>query len=137
MMKSQQMIKKSMAVYVSDATTKSTDGVEEDAKTDIVQTVTGTFQEQQSVIDKYMETHEVQSIADRSQVDVRIIEKWHWRLMDIYGAYVIDVYFKRNKAGQVIRNTTFDWRTERWGQLNSRGQLIERLKHTPKWKNQK
>lgn len=82
-----------------------------------------------------METYEVQSIADDSQVDVRIIEKWHWRLMDIYGKYVIDVYFKRNKTGEVIRNTTFDWQSERWGLCNSKGQLIARLKHTPKWKN--
>lgn len=56
--------------------------------------------------------------------------------MDIYGKYVIDVYFKRNKMGRVIKNTTFDWNTQKFGELHSGGQLVAKLKHTQKWKNQ-
>lgn len=120
---------------VHTATTSKTTGVL-DATTDSVPIVTETFQEQLRATDNtVMETYEVQEIADINQVDVRIIEKWHWRLIDVWGNWVIDIYFKRDKMGRVERNTVKYWKGERWGQIFTKKELEAILKKTPKWKS--
>ena len=57
-----------------------------------------------------METWEVETFAAKNKLDVREIEKWHYRLMDEFGDWVLDVYFKRNDNGRVIKNTTMQWK---------------------------
>ncbi len=75
-----------------------------------------------------METHQEQEIADLNHLDVRPIQEYHYRLMDEYGKYIVNVYFKRNKQGRVVRNTTFHFRTNKWGVVRNEQELTKLIK---------
>lgn len=71
----------------------------------------------------------VQRIADENALDVREIEPWHYRLMDIYGNYIFDVFFKMNKnKTQVLYNTTKVWSTGKWEKLYGKKDFEKLLK---------
>lgn len=75
-----------------------------------------------------MDQHQVQEIADSLHLDVRPVQEYHYRLMDEWGKYIVDVYFKRNKQGRIVRNTTFHFRTQKWGQVWNEKDLIKLIK---------
>lgn len=61
-----------------------------------------------------MDQDEIQRFADSNNLDVRPIMDYHFRLMDTYGNFVLDVYIKRNKGGVIVKNTVLQWRTKKW-----------------------
>lgn len=72
-----------------------------------------------------MTNEEVQEWANEHKLDVMPINgNIHWRLLDNYGEYVLDVYFKKNKRGEIIRNSVLQWKGENWTVANT----VEELK---------
>ena len=67
---------------------------------------------------------EVEQWAIENKLDVREINPYQYRLMDRYGEYVLDVYFKKNKRGEIIRNSVLQWKGENWTVANT----VEELK---------
>jgi len=79
-----------------------------------------------------METDEVQRFADSHNLDVRPIEPWHFRLLDTYGTPVLDVFFKRTKAGCIKHNRVFQFSTRKWAFANNQKDLNRLMKHNIK-----
>ncbi len=62
-----------------------------------------------------MEKDKIQDFADENKLDVMLINTNQWRLLDIYGERVLDVYFKYNKKKtRIVKNSTCRWRDEKW-----------------------
>ena len=61
-----------------------------------------------------MEKYEIQQFSSKNNLDVREIQFNHWRLLDEYGDFVLDVYFKQNKRGEIIKNSVLQWKTKKW-----------------------
>lgn len=74
-----------------------------------------------------MEATNIQLLADETRCDLRIIEPWHYRLLDEYGNYVVDIYIKKDKRGDVIKNTLYEWGKFRWGVV--KGDIKNIIKH--------
>lgn len=72
-----------------------------------------------------MEQEEVQDFAIAHDLDVREIESYHYRLMDSFGEYVLDVYFKRTKGGNISRNAVLQWKTNKWFKINTQQELLK------------
>lgn len=76
-----------------------------------------------------MEQDEVQRFADSHSLDVRPVEPWHYRLMDTYGNPVLDVFFKRTKAGAISRNRVFQFSTRKWAIAYNQKDLNRLMTH--------
>lgn len=60
-----------------------------------------------------MNQETVQEFATAHDLDVRPLEKWHWRLLNPYGKFVIDIFFKKDKkTGKILRNTVHIWKND-------------------------
>lgn len=70
-----------------------------------------------------MKQEEVQELATEYSLDVRIIQPNHYRLLNEYGKYILDVYFKKNRAGKILRNSILDWRNNSWAVIKTREEL--------------
>ncbi len=66
-----------------------------------------------------MTQNEVQDFADETKLDVRPIQPYQWRLMNEFGKYILDVYFKKNKRGVIIKNSVLKWEGEKWTEAHS------------------
>ena len=84
-----------------------------------------------------MDYFRIQEYADSRCLDVRELERWHYRLMDMYGRYVVDVYIKKAKNGSIERNRVFNHIKKRWGIIHNEQQLSHFLKDTkiPQYKS--
>lgn len=60
-----------------------------------------------------MDEQDIQDFADSHKLDVKQIEFYHFRLLNEYGKFILDIYIKR-KNGRIIRNTVLQWRTNKW-----------------------
>jgi len=74
-----------------------------------------------------MTTQEIQSFADKHSLDVRPMNSHQHRLMGEYGDYILDVYFKKNKHGEVIKNSVLHWSTGKWHVIHDIKQLEKLL----------
>ena len=70
-----------------------------------------------------MTPDQVQEFADENNLDVSLKSDVHYRLLDEYGAFILDVYFKHNKKGIVIRNSVLKWSTQKWYKINTTDEL--------------
>lgn len=77
-----------------------------------------------------MNQDEVQEFSDQNSLDVRIMNTGkggkpnHFRLMDEYGNYVADVYFKHTKAGALRPyNKVFNLKNKRWADIKNTNEL--------------
>lgn len=61
-----------------------------------------------------MTQEQIQNFANENDLDVRPIQDYHYRLMNSVGKYILDVYFKRNKNGVIVKNSVLNWRNNRW-----------------------
>lgn len=71
-----------------------------------------------------MTKQDIEQFSYENNLDIRIIQPHHHRLMDIYGKYILDVYFK-TKKGIVVKNSVLQWSTEDWYSINT----LEELKN--------
>ena len=75
-----------------------------------------------------MTQNEVQDFADENDLDVREIQSYHYRLMSSKnGKYIMDVYFKKNKRGRIVKNSTFKFDGEKWGEATTTEDLKKLL----------
>jgi len=74
-----------------------------------------------------MTQNEVQDFADENNLDVRQIQTYHWRLLNEFGKYVLDVYFKKNKRGVIIKNSVLKWESEKWTEAKNVDELKKLL----------
>lgn len=70
-----------------------------------------------------MTQDEVAEWATENNLDVRPIQDNHYRLLDEYGVFVLDVYFKKNKKGRIIKNSVLQWSSQKWTTANSTSDL--------------
>ncbi len=77
-----------------------------------------------------MNQDQVQEFASQNSLDVRVIaygrqnKPNHIRLMDSWGNYVTDVYFKHTKSGiNKSYNRVFHHKTHRWGEVHNEQEL--------------
>lgn len=61
-----------------------------------------------------MNKDEIEEFAIENNLDLRVIEFYHLRLINSLGKYILDVFIKRNKNGNIVRNTTFCFKTKKW-----------------------
>lgn len=76
-----------------------------------------------------MEQEEVQRFADSHNLDVRPIEEYHYRLLDKFEEPIIDVFFKRTKAGAISRNAVLQFSTKKWTFAKNQKDLSRLIKH--------
>lgn len=71
----------------------------------------------------------IQRIANANALDVREIKPWHYRLMDVNGNYIFDIFCKMNKnKTHVVSNATKVWRTGKWIRLDGKKDFEKLLK---------
>lgn len=76
-----------------------------------------------------MEPEEVQRFASSHSLDVRKIEDYHYRLLDQFSEPILDVFFKRTKAGAISRNAVFQFSTKKWAVARNQNELNRLMKH--------
>lgn len=74
-----------------------------------------------------MDRLDIEEFALENKLDVREVNPYHYRLLDEYGKYVFDIFFKF-KGGRVIRNATHVWKTNKWFYPNTIKNLKQKLK---------
>ena len=74
-----------------------------------------------------MNEQEIQEIANELKLDVRPFANNHFRLLDSQGNYIIDIYIRRKRNGEIIRNSFLLWKTNTWGVLRDKQHLINLL----------
>lgn len=72
-----------------------------------------------------MTEEELFNIASENGFDVRQLDTSHFRLLDNYGMYKFDVYFKHNKKGAILRNSILKWNTQKWFRINSSDEFLK------------
>lgn len=77
------------------------------------------------VIVKNMTEEELQDIAFQYDLDIRELSGVHFRLLDIYGNYKFDVYFKHNKKGEIIRNSILKWESQKWFKITTADEFLK------------
>lgn len=75
-----------------------------------------------------MTREEVEEFASNESLDVRPINEYQYRLMDEWGKYILDVYFKKNKRGEVVKNSVLCWATNKWSVANTTEELKKLIK---------
>lgn len=78
-----------------------------------------------------MEKLEIQEFARKNNLDIREVQDNHWRLLDEYGEFALDIYFKKNKKGKIVKNSTLNWKTEKWFYPTSINELQSIIKSSP------
>lgn len=71
-----------------------------------------------------MDENVIQEFANENSLDVRPLQPWHFRLMDEWGKYVLDVFIKRNKNGNIVKNTVHRWSNDKWYECRSPKDLL-------------
>lgn len=61
-----------------------------------------------------MNQQQIEEWACEHDLDVRPVQYYHYRLMNSQGEYILDIYFKENKGGNIVRNSTLQWKTNKW-----------------------
>lgn len=61
-----------------------------------------------------MDQKDIQFFCDKNNFDLRKIQEWHFRVLDEYNSFVLDVYIKRNKNGNIQKNTVKSWKNNKW-----------------------
>ena len=74
-----------------------------------------------------MNEEELQEIANENNLDVRILSDVHYRLMDNYGNYKFDVYFKHHKRRpqEIVHNSILKWESQRWFKINTADEFLK------------
>ena len=72
-----------------------------------------------------MTEEELQEIADENNLDVRVLSDVHYRLLDNYGNYKFDVYFKHNKMGAIKWNTILRWESQKWLKVTTADEFLK------------
>ena len=76
-----------------------------------------------------MKPEEIQNFADENKLDVKPLDKSHWRLEDQWGKKIIDIYFKWNKRHtEVKKNTVMHWKSNKWTVAYDLNQLAKLIK---------
>lgn len=77
-----------------------------------------------------MDRNDIQEFADKNGLDVRQIEPWHYRLMDEYGRYIVDVFIKKDKRGDIVKNTVCNMKSKKkkWGVVHNHQELKQFIK---------
>ena len=75
-----------------------------------------------------MNIDDIQEFCNKYKLDLKIINTSkggnpiHSRLIDEYGNYVLDVYFKHNKQG-IKHNMVFNWEKQSWSKIKTLEEL--------------
>lgn len=73
-----------------------------------------------------MNQEEIQEWAERNNLDVRVIAgnpAHHFRLIDGFGEYVLDIYIKLNKRRNIDSNSVLIWENKSWHKITTKGEL--------------
>lgn len=65
---------------------------------------------------------EVEELASEYNLDVRPLDH-AYRLIDSKGIYLIDIYFKRNKRGEIVKNSAYSHKKKSWGVIKTLEEL--------------
>lgn len=71
-----------------------------------------------------MTKNEVKTFAEEVGLDLQEIQPYHFRLSE-RGQFVVDVYFKRDKRGNIIQNRVMLWEKDKWADAKTIEDLVE------------
>jgi len=70
---------------------------------------------------------EVKEFASQNNLDVRPLDH-AYRLINSKGKYLIDIYFKKKRNGEIIRNSAFYHKNQSWGLVHNLQELKKYIK---------